>query len=493
MMYRFTLTGILASSGFVVLVPAAAGAQPVANGPEFQVNSYTTSAQFGATVAASRDGGAFVIWQSSDAQDGDRTGVFGQRLDDMGALVGNEFMVNTTTYLSQTRPDAASDQSGNFVVVWQSDLQDGDNSAVVGQRFDNTGSKVGTEFIVNNQTAGSQFNPHVGRADDGRFVVIFVDRAGLDGDSRGIFARLYDDEGDPVDDQFQVNSYTAGSQDYPDASMAPDGSFVVVWTAASDTAQDGDGQSIVGRRFDASGSPAGDEFIVNSYTTGNQLNSWVESTSDGGFVVTWEAAGDQDGDSIGVFARRFDSTGTPLGDEFQVNGFTTGLQFDGRPAPQPDGGLVITWTSRDQDGDNGGVFARSFDAAGTGSADIPVNTTTAGNQNGNAVATTGSFLVAWTSDDQDGDGDAVIARYFDVATGSTTSTTMPSGSGCGDVNGGGITATDALFILQAAIGIQTCMLCVCDVAGTGSISATDALIALNAAVGQSVPLACPPC
>lgn len=55
------------------------------------------------------------------------------------------------------------------------------------------------------------------------------------------------------------------------------------------------------------------------------------------------------------------------------------------------------------------------------------------------------------------------------------------------------TATDALFALNAAVGLQTCAPCICDVAGSGSVAASDALLLLNAAVGVPVELACPPC
>jgi Tol biopolymer transport system component len=56
-----------------------------------------------------------------------------------------------------------------------------------------------------------------------------------------------------------------------------------------------------------------------------------------------------------------------------------------------------------------------------------------------------------------------------------------------------VTASDALFILRAGIGLATCELCVCDVDDSGTISATDALVTLKAAVGQDVELACPAC
>jgi len=58
---------------------------------------------------------------------------------------------------------------------------------------------------------------------------------------------------------------------------------------------------------------------------------------------------------------------------------------------------------------------------------------------------------------------------------------------------GNVTATDALRILQAAVGSFSCAECVCDVDGSGSILATDALLDLRFAVGENVTLSCPPC
>jgi hypothetical protein len=84
----------------------------------------------------------------------------------------------------------------------------------------------------------------------------------------------------------------------------------------------------------------------------------------------------------------------------------------------------------------------------------------------------------------------------------TTSTTVPAALVCGDPVGASIgarasiadelapshevTASDALFVLQTAVGSETCEACVCDVDGSGTIAASDALITLKKAVGQEV-------
>jgi hypothetical protein len=65
---------------------------------------------------------------------------------------------------------------------------------------------------------------------------------------------------------------------------------------------------------------------------------------------------------------------------------------------------------------------------------------------------------------------------------------------CGDVSGdNAITASDALAVLHAAVGLSVCDLCICDADGSGTVAATDALRVLRAAVGQAVTLDCPAC
>lgn len=56
-----------------------------------------------------------------------------------------------------------------------------------------------------------------------------------------------------------------------------------------------------------------------------------------------------------------------------------------------------------------------------------------------------------------------------------------------------VTASDALAVLNAAVGLFACELCVCDVDDSGSITATDALTTLREAVGLGGTLDCPVC
>jgi len=65
----------------------------------------------------------------------------------------------------------------------------------------------------------------------------------------------------------------------------------------------------------------GPEIPVNTFLPGDQQFSAVSTDASGGFVVVWQSGGysaTQDGSLAGVFGRRFDSSGTPLGGEIPI-------------------------------------------------------------------------------------------------------------------------------------------------------------------------------
>jgi hypothetical protein len=64
--------------------------------------------------------------------------------------------------------------------------------------------------------------------------------------------------------------------------------------------------------------------MVNTYTSGNQVNGGVAIDADGDFVVVWGSP--HDGDNSGIFAARFSSDGLRQGIDFQVNVYTANAQ-----------------------------------------------------------------------------------------------------------------------------------------------------------------------
>src|SRR5262245_9602304 len=142
--------------------------------------------------------------------------------------IGGEFHVNSYTAGAQTVPQVAGDGTGNFIVAWTSDGQDGDRHGIYVQRYDSTGAPAGGEFRVNTYTTGYQALPSVAADAAGNFVVAWTSQ-GDDGHDWGIFARRYTAAGNPLGLPFRVNTFVTGAQIRPAVAMAPAGNFVVAW------------------------------------------------------------------------------------------------------------------------------------------------------------------------------------------------------------------------------------------------------------------------
>ncbi|HEX6737027.1 MAG TPA: RTX toxin, partial [Vicinamibacteria bacterium] len=196
-----------------------------------------------------------------------------------------EFQVNTHTTFTQQRPAVASAPNGDFVVVWEGYQQEGSGGAIVGRRYDASGSPRGGEFIVSNISVGVLKNPAVAMDASGRFVVVW--RGPNDSPFTGIFGRRYDAAGTAEGPAFQVNTYITISQTYPAVAADETGNFVVVWQSHD---QDGDEDGIFGQRYDSTGARQGTEFQVNVHTTGDQVSPAV-SLHPLGFVVVWTGQG----------------------------------------------------------------------------------------------------------------------------------------------------------------------------------------------------------
>jgi len=319
---RLLVCCVLASS----CVPRLLSAQPARVGAEFQVNTYTADAEINPSVALNSSGGFLVVWERFDGEE-----IFGRLFASIGGPQGNEFQVNSFSTSPPYYPLVATDDSGAFVVVWESFVQNY-NIGLFGKKFDSEGVTQGSEFAVASPSPGIAPAPFFALATSpsGDFVVVWEEFDRQDTFS-GIFSRQFDSTGAGVGVEFHVNSYTFGGQIDPAVAMDRLGNFVVVWESFY---QDGSEGGIFAQRFDSSGMPTGNEFQVNTFTTGAQGYPEIAMNQSGNFVVVWESTY-QDGSQGGISAQRFDGSGTPLGTEFQVNSYTWTV-----PSSRADAGAV---------------------------------------------------------------------------------------------------------------------------------------------------------
>ncbi|HEX8385373.1 MAG TPA: T9SS type A sorting domain-containing protein [Rubricoccaceae bacterium] len=309
-------------------------------GGVFLVNTTTTNHQTDPSVAMDDDGDFVVVWTGPE---GSGSGVFAQRYSASGERVGGEFRVNTFTTGSQNAPAVAMDDDGDALVVWTSGAstgagQDGSQFGVYAQRYV-AGVAAGSEFRVNTATEGAQSNPSVGMDVNGDVVVVW-ESEGQDGSESGVYGQRYSGEGATVGPEFRVNGGTSGDQLRASVGVSATGEFAVVWESGplEGPGPDGDRAGIYGQAYDAAGAPQGGEFQVNTYTTGTQDYPSVAVSDDGDLVVAWDSHG-QDSSTYGVYAQRY-RTGTVATEP----GAPAGRAFSLSPNPVGAGGGAVRLT-----------------------------------------------------------------------------------------------------------------------------------------------------
>ena len=219
----------------------------------FLVNEQTSASQKWSSVAVDVDGDFVITW-SSYGQDGSGYGVYARRYNAAGVVQGGEFQVNESSLGNQRFSQVAMDHEGNFVITWTHDLSPTDSN-IHARRFAADGTPLSGEFVVNSFLPGQQSNSTIGMDLEGNFVIAWQSHM-QDGSGWGIYARLFDLTGTALDDEFQVSVSALGDQAFPSVGMSHTGSFVVTWSGRGTELGNDDTQGIFARRFEADGTPA---------------------------------------------------------------------------------------------------------------------------------------------------------------------------------------------------------------------------------------------
>jgi hypothetical protein len=334
---------------------------------------FTPGLQFSPNVAFDGAGRAIITWASTQSPTtGYDQNIRARRFDSDGSPVGEPFQVSTEFGLSEGFPTSASDAAGNFIVVWNDCFCPGGggllpsddhelDSKVRARRYDSSATPLGDPFQLNTYTTGEQGQGAVAMTPEGDFIVAWWNRPYF-GEESSIQVRRFDGNGAPKGEEFQLNTYATDSQRFPVAARDAAGNFVVVWESLSYDPSDVNRSDIRARRLDSDGDPLGDEFLVNAMTSGAQKHPAVAADGEGGFVVLWHSFASSGSDTHGfsIQGRRFGPDGRPLGGDFQVNSYTTGNQAYAGVAVDDAGNFLVVWECDASDGDSDGIRARLF-------------------------------------------------------------------------------------------------------------------------------------
>ncbi len=304
---------------------------------------------------------------------------------------GTEFLVNTTTMLDQDDASVAALAGGGFVVTWTDKSGIAtifDGYEVLGQVFNADGSPDGDEFQVNVATNSYQREARVSALKDGGFAVVWRDDdpASPDDNGAAVRLRLFAADGSATSGEVLVNTTTDYSQYDPEITLLAGGGFVVTWTNYNFADVANPDADVRAQLYDQNGGAVGSEILVNTTTNDHQTDPVVAALSGGGFVISWtgESGSADDMSQQAVRAQVFTASGSRVNSEFLVNTVTSAAQYESSLTGLAGGRFVATW--RDESGtgvdaDNSAVSAQLFNADGSKfGAEFQVNTTTASYQ-----------------------------------------------------------------------------------------------------------------
>ncbi len=179
------------------------------------------------------------------------------------------------------------------------------------------------------------------------------------GAQSGIVAQLEAPDGSTLGPVTGVSSDPSVLHKLPQVARERGGSFLVVWQSEN---LDGSLWGVYARRYNPAGLPLGEPFPVNTETENDQTDPAVAETA-GEFIVAWTSYG-QDGDLGGIFAQRIRASGDPVGPEFAINTTTAGHQGFPQVAASASGDFVIAWESEEEGSQSEAIFAQGFDRRG---------------------------------------------------------------------------------------------------------------------------------
>jgi hypothetical protein len=231
-------------------------------------------------VAVLPDGNIIVVWADYRNREWD---IYGQRLNSVGEMIGNNFKINSDIEKNQQHsPRVAALSDGGFSVVWY-DNRNG-NDDIYSRIYSPGGIPTGSDFRLNDDNSGKrQVYPAVAGDGNQRFFVAWVDwRNGVYPKNSDIYFRRYNANGLPIGSSEMINP-SGGEESQKDVAICADrmGNLGITW-ADSSTGQ----WNAMARIVDCEGVIELSSFLIHDEINGRQLQPDI-ATDGYKFFFTW--------------------------------------------------------------------------------------------------------------------------------------------------------------------------------------------------------------
>lgn len=302
------------------------------------------------SVATDADGNFVVVWTAAGTQLYSPYHVFLRRFDRNGMPLAPQQQIDLDLPESGSAVVARS-SDGRFVVAWNAYPSTG--AEIRARRYDAAGNALGSDIIVAQRSAGyAGPSLRIATDDAGNFTVVWTHDQ-YTGTNFDVYRRRFDQYGMAQGAAQRVNTNYSGSQRVADIAMDAAGNSVVVWDSTVSSYD----SRVNAQRYGSNGMAIGSEFTLATkqpYPTEEPSRPSVAmARANGDFSVSWQRR------SNTIFVRSYAANGTARAAELLVSDGVTGADY-ARIAADADGDVLAVWQNDESitSGDTGVVGRR---------------------------------------------------------------------------------------------------------------------------------------
>ncbi len=288
----------------------------------FRVDDQNTGQANTPDIAVHDSGRFIIVWQDNGPDpSGNGLDIYGRWYTAEGEPEGEAFRINSDVQNDQKSPKVALDQAGNTVVAWNSFVSP---RSLMFRRFNTAKEPMENDTVVNPTQALDHFAESdlaMNAQGDFAFTWAAFDSQTL----ANVYIRTFNASGQALSSEVLVNQTLPFDQKAPAVALSNTGELVVSWQsgmqdeAGFDTRPGGTGTGIYARRFQDNGTPLDDEFRVNRFIQSQQDAPAITMDQNGRFVIAWQSWGHDYSTAPDLFLQRFSATGNFIGTETPVN------------------------------------------------------------------------------------------------------------------------------------------------------------------------------
>lgn len=161
-------------NGLFQILAARFSANGVKQGSDFTVNTSGDGQQRTPAIGMNAEGRFVISWEDDSDGNGNYQ-VRAARYNPSGIKQGNDIAVNTVSAGQQKAPAVTVYPSGDFVIVWQDDQDTNGFYQILGRGFNAGGTQKFADEAINTSDNGQHKKPAIGCDNQGNFIVVWED------------------------------------------------------------------------------------------------------------------------------------------------------------------------------------------------------------------------------------------------------------------------------------------------------------------------------